>query len=300
MVGADPNVRFVIDADGRLWSPAAAEFHRLLGYPEPDFDLARYAVRNLGYVLLEISAAPDGLLIIEFRACLVKPAALAEAQRFMKASGASGGFGLRYLLADWTEETFGSADAAIARINALTAAAEFRAGRSHLISEQVEVDRLFHQPDHRLKPLFQLWRASFNRFTEATLPFLVQHGYDERMVIVERDRGSDAHRFRYVGAGFTFYEEAERLKLIGTDLREQPDRTYGEWIANAYSQASQTMRPLFEEVDAVIRPPGRPPRRSRYERLLVPFSTAEGDVLIIGSSVLSPELDAPVNTQESK
>jgi hypothetical protein len=299
MVGADPILRIVIDADGRIWSPAAAEFHRHLGYPEPDFDLARYAVRNLGYVLLELSAAPDGLLIIEFRVILVKPRALLEAARFIESKAADSPLKLRYLLADWTEESFQSAAAAIVRIEELLGSGVLDR-RMHVLSQRLELDHLIEASAHRLRPLFQLWRASFGNFTDTTLPFLVQHGYDERMVIAERCPGSDAHSFRYVGAGLSFYDDAERLRMIGTDLREQPDRAYGEWVARAYSEASSTMQPVFERVDAVIRPPGRQPRRSQYERLLLPFNTPERNILVIGSSVLDQEPAEPVSATGSR
>src|SRR5918997_3817222 len=44
--------RLCISPEGRAFSPGARSFYRHVGYDSPDFDLADYAVRNMGYVSL--------------------------------------------------------------------------------------------------------------------------------------------------------------------------------------------------------------------------------------------------------
>src|SRR3954468_22685084 len=64
----------VIDRDGEAWHATSPAYARSLGYPAPDFDLAHYAVLNLGHV--RIQRRREGARVF-FRPCDVLPVTLA-------------------------------------------------------------------------------------------------------------------------------------------------------------------------------------------------------------------------------
>src|SRR5450755_945649 len=52
MADGTVSLSFLIDDQGKVWPAGALDLRRRLGYPDPDFDLPAYAMRNLGYVLV--------------------------------------------------------------------------------------------------------------------------------------------------------------------------------------------------------------------------------------------------------
>jgi hypothetical protein len=105
----------------------------------------------------------------------------------------------------------------------------------------------------------------------------------------------------HMGAGFRVFDACWALGAIGRDLEEQPDPAYGARSARAYHEVAGLGLPRLELVDAIIDVPGRPVRRSRYDRLMLPFRS-RGEIFVCGASVLrsSYPLEPAPATQASR
>ena len=66
-------MNYLIDTSGRWWRWPSELLAERLGYPDPDFDLAGYAARNLGYVWLEVR---EDVTLLQFRAGMLSPQTL--------------------------------------------------------------------------------------------------------------------------------------------------------------------------------------------------------------------------------
>src|SRR3546814_7874017 len=62
-----------IDPTGRWWRWPSSVLAEQLGYPDPDFGLAAYAARNLGYVWV---APEENATFLQFRAGMISSASI--------------------------------------------------------------------------------------------------------------------------------------------------------------------------------------------------------------------------------
>jgi len=115
---------------------------------------------------------------------------------------------------------------------------------------------------------------------------LVPLGFFDRAAIVRNPRGSDRLLFEHRGRAFTFYQPCWNLLAMGRDVEDQPDRVYGAHTARCYREAFAEDAPRFEAVDALIRTPGREVRRSRFDRLILPWRTKSGERVATGVSLI--------------
>src|ERR1700674_2572527 len=105
----------LIDDRGDVWHAGAPELRRRLGYPDPDFDLPGYAVRNLGFVLVRQKGTS---VHVSLRPSLVQPPPLA-ALFYHLAEAAPERLLLSYLRASWLHEIMRSAYEAMLRLEDL-------------------------------------------------------------------------------------------------------------------------------------------------------------------------------------
>src|SRR3546814_9450204 len=78
---------YLIDPTGRWWRWPSSVLAEQLGYPDPDFDLAAYAARNLGYVWV---APEENATFLQFRAGMISSASI-DALRPYLAKSLKGG-----------------------------------------------------------------------------------------------------------------------------------------------------------------------------------------------------------------
>jgi hypothetical protein len=118
------------------------------------------------------------------------------------------------------------------------------------------------------------------------MPFLINYGLDFRLSVVTAPRIGAPLRFQFFGEGFKFYDERQKLNVLGAPIEEQPDPDYGKWLAGQYQNVVDTGQPALDYVTAQITPDTGPGRRSRYERLLLPWRTRDGKVIVTCASIL--------------
>ena len=284
MVGSD----IVIDDRGQSWPTGSAALLRSLHIDRCDFDLPRYLIRNLGFVRLR-TVRTDARITL-YPKFLTK-AAYESLVCAMVAQDATRHIIERVDESQRIEIVPGVEDAA-ARLADL-AAAGGEVLRGDYYNEEISLSRL--RGSRRLAPLSTLmrrWRA-----TRGTLPgnFDAVFG-DEALggrTMVVRMVGDERGIVEYAGSGFSCFTPDWRRSVIGRDIREQPDGRYGRLVAQAYMRAHASRTPRLELVEAVIRTPGRPLRRSRYERLLLPWRL-NGGTYVSAVSVLRTSFSTDV------
>jgi hypothetical protein len=284
-----------------LISPAGAWFsgdspalHQAIGYPEADFDAVGFAVRNLGYIKLEI--VEDVLLDLEFHPLHVSRLAHDAARDHL--SGARHRLvRLRYLADDWRSELAVNAEQAARRLGELCAPYVVPVVEREPFAVTPHGNRRLFDPeeDGALRLLFQKWRASFQQFDDTVLPFAARRGLAGQMLIVGvRSRGDDPV-FRYIGEQYWGFGREFFLRAVGQKVRQQPDPRYGEWVTQFYQEVAASRQPRFDRIEARIEKSARG-RDYCYDRLMLPWGTPSGEVLVTVCSRFLPK--APEEERE--
>jgi hypothetical protein len=271
------------------WLPASGPaLHQALGYPDPDFDAAAFAVRNLGYI--RIDAVEDALIDIECHPMHVSAAALAAAQRHLESS-AHPLFRLRYLTDDWHSEVVLNPSLAARRMGELCARSAAPARSERFQVTEIDLARLSAAEGDARRALLQKWRASFGHFDDTVLAFVFKHGLGPSFMVIGMNKQNTEPVFRYIGEGFWGWGPDFYISAVGDKVENQPDKSYGAWVVQFYRDAAASGRPRFDHVEARIENSARGEHYS-YERLILPWSTASGEALVtLSSRMLSPERD---------
>lgn len=193
---------------------------------------------------------------------------------------------ISYLQSTWQHEVIRSAHEAMLRLEDLIyAGPTWRPRSTYLVQRHPLVPRK-HSALQSLGPLLAIWHVTGGLWTDRLRDLLTALNLLERAVLLHNPAGGDRLVFDYRGASFSFYPPCWNLLAVGRDLEDQPDREYGRRIALSYREALEDGQPRFEAVDAVIRVPGHDARRSRYDRLILPWRTSDNERFLTGVSML--------------
>ena len=287
----------LISPEGVCVPGSGPALNEAIGYPDADFDAAGFAVRNLGFIKLE--TIEDVLLDVEFHPDHVRHCALAAAQAHLCQSPHRL-VRLRYLAEAWRTEVAVSAEQAARRLAELCL--PYVTVRTDQPFSATPLDeRTLFAPveDSSRRLLFQKWRACFQRFDDTILPFAVQRALADTLIIVGLRPGSDDPVFRYIGEQFWGFGRDFFLRAIGEKVQQQPDRRYGEWVAQFYREVAHSRQPRYDRIDARIEKSARG-SDYHYDRLMLPWSTPSGEVLITVSSRFLADKPAAEKAPEDK
>jgi len=272
----------LIDDNGDSWPLGAPRLREILMCPDPDFDVAAYAVRNLGYVLLRRQGR---MVRAEMRPPLVKPATL---------------IGLYYCLIDLNPHQILLSRLGVdnSRHELFDDVSEFAATLERDIEDN-GVQR--HRPTYalsprslrhlersryaRLAPIMQLWRATRGDMPGDLVPRLCRQGVQARAALLRNPTGTGRLVYEHVGSGYAFVGSAcLPLTLIGADIEMLPDREYGGWAARSYYDCLTDEEPRLETVSAVMRRSDGQRLWSYYDRVLLPWRGRGGARFVLGVS----------------
>ncbi len=254
----------LIDDDGECWETGSRQLLEHLKCDLPDFDLTSYAVRNLGFVRVRVVGA--NLRITLRPAFLTRPAF--EAVAWQMSVQERERFVVEVAEEDSHFEIIPDLEDAVARVADLAGGGVII--RPDFFCEELSLDRLREHRRSRLQRLAKTWRALQGHLPDDWLLPFRQCDLAERVVLV-RMQTDQRGVVVLAGRGFTCFDPSWQTAVIGRDLEEQPDPGYGKRVADSYRLTHAIERPRLELVDAVIKVPGCPVRRSRYERLLLPW-----------------------------
>jgi len=173
-------MNYLIDPQGHWWRWPSTALAEKLGYTDPDFDLASYVARNLGYVWLVID---EQVTLLQFRAGMVSEAAVASLKPYLRKAVASRPVGLVYYASGWLEEAYIEAEPLLARLDELAPLREARMRDQFIRRAHEPRDWLYHA--HKdLTGLFELWRFEDGVYSEPVKRFLHSTGLIGRTVVL--------------------------------------------------------------------------------------------------------------------
>lgn len=287
-------MNYLIDPNGKWWRWPSVSLAEHLGYADPDFDLAGYASRNLGYVSLLIS---DEATFLQFRAGMISPAALASLKPYLAKAVAKKPVGLVFYASGWLEEVYIEAEPLLARMDELSALREPRM-RDQFIRRAHRPQEWLYHAHKELSGLFELWRFVDGVYSEPVQRFLQTSGLVNRTVLLEGGRGDDL-TVTHGGAGISVYDSFSFRDTVGHSIADQPDKAYGKWVAQAYLACRHSGEPQIDDIDAIIEEPGHDPRRRRYQRLILRWKRPDGEIILTGTSMINQNISIPLDTMES-
>lgn len=281
----------LVTPDGNWVFPDTDEFFDALGDPAPDYDGEAFAVKNLGFIKLHV--IQDSLIEIELHPRNVElPALLAAQQQLL--SSALKLFRIKYFDTSWHSEISSSAEHTVERLSELCAPVYTAPHTNRFIVENQQFGKLF-EDESQMVPLAQKWRASFGVFDSSIIQLAVRHQLLSRLMIVGVKPRDPEPVFRFLGEGHRWLGGDRHHSFVGQKIADQPDREYGEWVAEFYKAVATSGQPRYDLVTAWLRyedEVGSPQRLVQYQRLLLPWKTPSGEVLV---TLCSEKVDQEVS-----
>jgi hypothetical protein len=262
----------LIDDAGEAWT--AAEFAAHLR--APGHGLLDYAVRELGYVLIrpqrkgtEVAFSAQRLGLRTLAGALLTLARLGSA-RILAAAFAGDAWSYRLCRG---VAAFGAHAEALA------------AGQSHgedapWLAVERGLEDLAQPEFTPLWPLLEVWRANRGRLSDEVGAVLRRSGLYGRSVLV-RQTAPSRLIVEHSGAAIGVQRPCEHLQWVGGPVENLPDRAYGAWAAESYTVALAGRRARFEHVRAAFRTSDARLCRAVYDRLLLPWQEADGDLRLL-------------------
>jgi hypothetical protein len=299
-MGGMGQMDLLFDQAGRAWLNGSTVLRHRLGNPSPDVDLAAYVVRNMGFVRVRHR---EGTIRLTLRAGHLEFPTLENVVRMIL------GATWQRLVIELTDrmpsfEIYGQIEEAVARLKDLSAPSAALVRADSFFNQELSLDRLGEPGQESLRALMRLWRSRRGQLEPEKILKLVPETLKPRVTLTRMTAaGLPRNRalVEHIGPGFRVFDACWALNAVGRDLEDQPDPAYGARSARAYHDVADLGQPRLELVDAVIDVPGRPVRRSRYERLMLPFRS-RGEIFVCGASVLrsSYPLELSAATQVSR
>jgi hypothetical protein len=269
----------LVTSDGQWVLENDSEFLRKLGDPAPDYDAAAFAVKNLGFIKFQM--LDDSLIEIELHPRNVAlPALLAVQQQLLSSKVRL--FRIKFFEQSWKSEISSSAEATVARLSELCAPAFSPLPSHKYVVEPRDYTALLKNSDSPLRLMAQKWRVSFGQFSPNVISFAIEHRLLSRLMIFGVIPNKGEPVFRFIGDGFDWLERDYQFHGIGEKVQNQPDKEYGEWVAEFYRNVAASGQPRYDDVTAGIRSSSDPGRVqiTRYERLLLPWRTPSEEVFV--------------------
>jgi hypothetical protein len=272
----------LITAEGKWVLPGSEEFLAALGDPNPDYDAAGFAVRNLGFIKFQML---DRIVTeIELHPRNVDRRALLALAKLLDEAGTNL-YRIKYLEAEWHSEILGSAERTMARLRELCAPVFEPRTTDRFHADPLDPNRLYDAAADRtggLSLLARKWRVSFGQYDDSLISFAVEMGLIDRLMIAEVSHNKEDPVFRFLGAGFAWLDKDEPATVIGQKVQDLPDKSYGLWVAESYKAIASAGQPRYDRVTAHMHPwPDKAATYATdYERLLLPWKTSAGSTLI--------------------
>jgi hypothetical protein len=272
----------LITAEGKWVLPDSEEFLAALGDPNPDFDAVGFAVRNLGFIKFQVL---DRVVTeIELHPRNVEPDALLALEQLLEEVGTNL-YRIKYLDDEWHSEISASAEHTLGRLRELCTHVVEPEGSERFRAEPRDPAVLFDTKDGRATPLGHLamkWRVSFGQYDRSLIPFAIENGFFDRLMIAEVNEDDEHPVFRLIGEGFSWLDSDYRKRAVGQALTTMPDKSYGEWLSGVYKAVAVSGKPRLDRVTASMQllPGQKPDYRTCYERLLLPWRISPGKTLI--------------------
>lgn len=299
MNAAVDRISMLITSDGQWVLEDSPEFLEALGDPNPDYDAATFAVKNLGFIKFQIFSA--AIVEIELHPRNIGlPALLAVQQQLLSTTARL--FRIRYFDTAWRSEISASVEHTIGRLSELCAPALQPPPTERFVSEEKDLSKLFGDETNPARPLAQKWRAAFGNFDSTVIGIALKSGLLSRLMIIGVKSPDWEPVWRFIGDGHRWIGNQYQCQGVGERIENQPDREYGGWLTEFYKTVARSGQPRYDLVSAQMQyqnETGKPRRAARYERLMLPWRTPSGEVFVTMCSRVLWMREAPTLVSSS-
>jgi len=271
----------VIDDLGEEEPWPSARILRQLDCARADFDVLDYAVRNLGYVL--IIDRPD-FLRLRMRPLLVSSRAVAALFYYL-AERRPRRAAISWFDDAWRDEVCGDTKTLFRRVSEILHASVGAAVPEPFIATRRSLETILTPAGHPFAPLLRCWIAGSRGDLLGAVKAV---GLWDRAMVAQRNPERGHFVFRHSGGAIQLYGGAWGERAIGRRLSEQPDHEYGRWIEQGCAAVDESRVARCELVHATVRRSDGEVRRWRYERLMLPFQTADGRRAVLSVPARDP------------
>ena len=273
----------LIDDQGELWRGESRQLRAAFDSPFSGGEFVEYAVKNLGFVALNVYGRS---IQVRLRPGFVTARAIAGLSDWLENSKLE-----RMVLSrfegGWRDEMVQAAQI-LARIDELVPYAG-QNGLKDYLSKPLPIDRVGNEPV--VAQVCENWPSLVEAHRTDTLVRLLRSVFKDRYVTVKSQPDRGKLTFHEFGEEMFPAYDVWRTCAVGAPIQEQPDRSYGRWISEVYSEAANGTMPHAAAVDAIINCPVRGRQRYRYRRLIFPLKTASDGQLLVGGSFDDPTID---------
>src|SRR4051794_39882270 len=133
------------------------------------------------------------------------------------------------------------------------------------------------------------WRASLGHFDPSVISLAVRHELLARFAIVGVKQPAREPVWRFIGDAHKWLGTDYQYRGVGEKVQNIADKDYGAWAAEYFRSVASSGQPRYDVVTAAIQyqnEPGAPRRTVNYERLLLPWKTSSGEVLVTSCATI--------------
>ena len=270
----------LVSPEGQWLLPESEEFFQLLNDPAPDYDAVAFAVKNLGCIKFDV--VEKSIIELELHPRIVELSALLAAQQAIVQSNVSL-FRLKFFDGAWQSEISSSPEHIVGRLSELCTPEFSPPATDRFLVEPRDMSTLFCDDDNVLRPLAQKWRVAFAQFDPSVVGLAVTQNLLPRLMIAGIRPPQGEPTWRFIGNGHRWIGNDYQLRGVGESVQNMPDKDYGAWATEYYKSVATSHLPRYDVVTGTIQfedEAGRPRRSYRYERLMLPWKTPSGEVLV--------------------
>ena len=269
----------LIDDQGVVWADDAPELMRQLGRREAGFDLAAYAVRNLGWIHLRAhgvnlrASLREGMFNHEALIGALYQIVEWAPQRIMASV---------FLGEDWSYKIFSKIGEFTGYLEAMAVGEPTVPGRLFAFEHDVTVLR---SPEYTaVRPMLSYWRRSRGEMGEGFSEIVCGKFFQQRATLV-RKASPTRLVCEHVGIGIKALRPCEALRMLGRDMGDAPDSEYSQWVAESFAEAAAGERPRIASIRARINTSDGGALNGSYCRVLLPWRRGT-DTMVLGMSIL--------------
>jgi hypothetical protein len=248
----------LIDDSGQCWPEVHPGLSRALKTERTGEALAKFAVRNLGFVRLVPRASA---VVIQLNPRTVAAEAVTGAYYWFAEARLERAI-LEPVASQEPTQILTSRTDVVGYLGALMDA---RTRRPDFIA--VRLSTANSQLGSRLNIARDILHAQLPVALKADL---LARMFDERITLSEFDTGAEAFRVVAVGRGIGRLMPDAQARLVGQSFGQALGGAYGAWVSEVVNAAGRNGEPVNEAVEAVVQLGAQRPRRIFYERLLIP------------------------------
>ena len=272
----------IVDDQGRTLHVGTAEVNRILSLPEVDGNLENFLVRNLGFIRVRSSGSN---LIVMLRPLTVNRKTF-EAASWIIVRDDPRRVALHTLgPADGYELMF-DAEEAVLRLQDLCFGTETATAGAH-VAESLSLARLSEPRLAPFRKMVDAWFASRGQLPANSNGVEDQIAPGGRFLLVRMGPGDPV--IQTIHGYDRLYGPTWAERMPGRYVEDQPDSDYGRFVVEAFRQTEIEAKPRLQLVDATVRESGLISRRFRYERLLLPWRSANAS-FVTSSSIVRTSL----------